>query len=155
MNDGQIYYRVHWTGSPKFCARNASNCPWGAEQERDENGKFLPLRGAGYSCIAGPEGLVHYFESRGGALGERVVIFMGEWIGSGPDGEPLVIPDDSVRARWTTFDHLVDLLVSREYRYRAIQPRGTGCNLRNLLSLQAWIRDCNHRPVLSCCRGAI
>ncbi|MGW5353377.1 hypothetical protein ACWERV_23060 [Streptomyces sp. NPDC004031] len=49
----------------------------------------------GYSCTASPEGLLDYFEcsARSGlAGGETVVVFEGEVVDSGIDGEPTAVP---------------------------------------------------------------
>jgi len=76
-------------------------------------GEAIPLRG--YSCCRTPEGLSNYFFLRGGMHDSApVVIFTGEEVGTGPDGEPLVVPAEFPRPRWITWGEMLDILVRRK-----------------------------------------
>lgn len=68
-------------------------------------GEVPVARLPGYSCCESAESLLEYFAARGGVDGETpVAIFRGKSVGTGPDGEPLVIPVG--RTRWTTYAKL-------------------------------------------------
>lgn len=76
-------------------------------------GKAKRLRG--YSCFKSPEALSNYFFLRGGMSDNAtVVIFTGEQVGVGPDGEPLVVPKTFPRPRFITWGQMQDILVRRQ-----------------------------------------
>lgn len=119
-----MFYRVHRHGIPEFNADNAYSSPWGMEYcphcdgegyipwEDDRecphcHGTGEPPRQRGYSCCESSEDLVSYFESRGGCDDDvPVVIFSGEVVGTGEDGEPLVVPKSFPKPRWTTYKQI-------------------------------------------------
>jgi hypothetical protein len=115
-----VFVRLHWSDCPEFCADNATTAPWGAEfmpcprhhgfEGADGchvcggEGEIPVERESGYSCFNNPIALIKYFETRGGGEGERVVIFRGNEVGTGPDSEPLAIPTEIIT--WTTYEEL-------------------------------------------------
>jgi len=118
------YYRLHRDGLPTFGSDRAWSGPWGESYSADGSayecrtcdgtgewlGEPCPDRcddgwlpaDRGYSCCHGGRELVRYVVEHIGAHidDERVVIFEGRQVGTGLDGEPLVIPTRVVR--WTT-----------------------------------------------------
>jgi hypothetical protein len=99
-----LYWRIHWLDAPPFSARNAWSVPWGAHGEEG----VVPLRG--YSCMDSPCGLLGYFNRRAGVPRRghaRLVVFRGDWSGTGLDLEPLVVPTKVIA--WLDPEHLGDL----------------------------------------------
>lgn len=120
-----LYYRFHWVGSPTFSPENARSIGWSAWQngvpcyhtqaEWDNNSAWDCSRcegecwraveeadfARGYSCTSSAEELFSYFASRIIPDNEdgKLVVFSGEEVGSGDDGEPLVVPDMKV-VKW-------------------------------------------------------
>ena len=76
-----VFFRVHWGTAPEFSEANAYSRPWG---EMDAE----PSRG--YSSFSDPDRLLKYFP--GGADGEKVYIYKGNEVGTGPDLESLSVP---------------------------------------------------------------
>lgn len=75
---------------------------------RDCDGTGLMDANPGYSCCWSPEDLQTYFEVHAcGAPGDHhgeVIVFEGEHVGQGDDGEPLAIPTRVVdRLPWSEF----------------------------------------------------
>jgi hypothetical protein len=126
----ETYYRLHRDDAPTFTADNAWSGLWGGTfspdgarsecPQCDESGEYDGEECShcagegwldcdyGYSCCYTAAELVAYF-SRGGGLdavdlAQPVVVFAGEQVGNGFDGEPLVVPTEVVR--WTTLGEL-------------------------------------------------
>jgi hypothetical protein len=121
-----MFWRAHYPDCPEFSSENASSAPWSAEEEsctvcrgtgfitrngyEDEcpkcggTGVTDIERQRGYSCCESRKALVRYFESRGGLPDDcPIVVFGGDIVGFGMDNEPLVVPRDFPRPRWTTW----------------------------------------------------
>ena len=123
---GDVYYRVHWSDCPEFCADNAWSVLWGVPRSADGSqfecimcagdgidytypaGDIHPCQrcdgtgwadaDTGYSCFGSPGELIDYFTGRVGVdPNETVVAFRGHLVGTGADGEPLVVPDQVIR----------------------------------------------------------
>lgn len=114
MNSEDTFYRFHSHGTPEFSAINAWSAPWGETFSKD--GSRYECRNCdgagcdecdggwidadpGYSaCWTGTE-LVDYIDQHVcGNPGPGIVIeFAGQQVGTGFDGEPLVIPDQIIR----------------------------------------------------------
>lgn len=119
-----VFYRAHRAGSPPFTADNAWSAPWGetfsADGSRYEcrtcdgtgvaygercdagctHGWFDADRG--YSACNCAADLITYLDARGlPAPDDPVVVFTGTRVGTGTDGEPLVVPTTTIR--WTTY----------------------------------------------------
>lgn len=92
----EMFYRVHWDGCPEFSAENAESALWGADREDALYG---------YSCCYSAEDLIAYFARHGEPLGDdTVVVFEGQRVGTGFDGEPLAVPTGAVRhTTWAEF----------------------------------------------------
>lgn len=116
-----MYWRFHWFDCPTFSAENAESVGW---DERDEcfacggegeielesglekcercggTGHVEPVEG--YSCCESADELYRYFMRR--ILPDDddgvVVVFSGIWMGSGDDGELLVVPEARPRPRF-------------------------------------------------------
>lgn len=120
------FFRVHTTALP-FSAENAWSGLWGADFSEDGsqsrcchcdgsgeafgeeckncNGEGWEDCLQGYSCCDSAEELLEYFQKHGHTNDDTpVVIFEGEYVGNGFDGEPLAVPTKVVR--WTTFGEL-------------------------------------------------
>ena len=144
----RYYYRVHWSDCPEFCAANAQSLPWGERDgvvcgrcdgagyvtRRDGSeaecsgcggaGFVAPEPEPGYSCCQSAEDLVRYFRGRiEPDDDEPVVIFAGDIVGVGPDGEPLVIPAALPRPRWTTYGAVRRAVERRAQRGPGHRPR--------------------------------
>lgn len=129
MSETETFYRVHWTGSPTFGADNAWSALWGSARSEDGSrteccecdgtgasygepcatcdGEGWEDCQYGYSCCWSPADLIAYFgsPSRGEPLAsDAVVVFEGQQVGTGCDGEPLAVPTGTVR--WTTYGDL-------------------------------------------------
>lgn len=122
------YYRLHRAELAEFGPNNAWSGPWGETYAEDgtqyecrtcdgagqwlgepcpeqcEDG-WIPAD-RGYSCCHTAADLLAYVDQHIGtdADTEPVVIFDGEYAGSGLDGEPLAIPTQVIR--WTTIAQL-------------------------------------------------
>lgn len=97
----EVYYRVHWSDCPAFCAENAISTPWGCHGD-DE---FEPA--VGYSCVNSPGSLIEYFSNRGEPEAtETVVVFTGDFRSLGDDFEYLVVPESVVLE--TTYGKLTE-----------------------------------------------
>ncbi len=116
----KAYFRVHWDGSDEFSPDNAYSRPWGSEN-MEEGEEYEPQRG--YSSFDNPGKLIQYFEDRGGVPDDAtVIVFDGEWMGQGDDGEDLTVPSQVIRAMtWKEFsgqynqdDASLEDIVSRE-----------------------------------------
>ena len=116
----KAYFRVHWDGSDEFSPDNAYSRPWGSEN-MEEGEEYEPQRG--YSSFDNPGKLIQYFEDRGGVPDDAtVVVFDGEWMGQGDDGEDLTVPSQVIRTMtWKEFadqynqdDASLEDIVSRE-----------------------------------------
>ena len=60
----------------------------------------------GYSCFADPQSLIGYFEARPGTVedDDTVVVFEGEYCGTGVDGEDLAVPTRIIEeVPWSVF----------------------------------------------------
>ncbi len=122
------FYRVHWDGCPEFSAANAWSALWGSERGDDpsrtkchdcDGGALLEFLGGcqvcggegwedavrGYSCTDTAEELIAYFTKHSEPSGgDAVVIFEGEQVGNGVDGEPLAVPTGAVETTtWAEF----------------------------------------------------
>ncbi len=120
----EMYYRIHNNpNAPTFSADHAYSGLWGSEFSADgsqtechdcsdSDGSRAECRTCdgtgwedapyGYSCCESATDLLAYFSPSRGGTGDSdpVVIFEGERVGTGFDGEPLAIPTGTVR--WTT-----------------------------------------------------
>lgn len=112
----RVFWRVHWSATPPFAPENAYSAPWDTNWHPTEKlvmeyGRYgdwvAPDRG--YSVAPSAKSLVDYIEfNAGGEVAEvhDILVFTGEQVGTGLDGEPLVIPDvDGVlgRLKWGEF----------------------------------------------------
>ncbi len=127
LKEEEVYFRVHgaWAGFenlPCFCSKHAVStsdgmppgapCP-ACDGDGDINeciacggtGKVQPKRG--YSCFRTAEELLERFGDTDTT--RDVVIFDGREVGTGVDGEPLVVPDGSVEV-WTSLVELAKAL---------------------------------------------
>jgi len=108
----EVFYRVHsteypfdaehaWSSSPGLarsedgsqyeCECTITGTGWEGCEECDGTGWASSSRG--YSCCWDAEDLLRYFEDHLAVSdSDRVILFTGEHVGTGPDGEPLVIP---------------------------------------------------------------
>ena len=98
MTTAKTYWRLHWDGTETFSAENANSRLWGSV----DDGK------RGYSCCESADKLVEYFSHDDVMDPEDpevatlpVVEFEGDEVGTGADGEPLVVPSRVIR--WTTY----------------------------------------------------
>lgn len=114
---------------PHWEPRSCTDCGgWGGDNCGCNNGTvydliFIPcpycdgtgtariLRG--YSCFDTPEKLVAYFALRDPHNDAPVVIFAGDVVGKGPDGEMLVVPKQHPRPRWITWKQLAQTVSRR------------------------------------------
>lgn len=83
------FYRIHWEGSRTFSRKNAWSADWGYE------GDVPPKRG--YSCYDDPERLYDYMMSKCIEFAPddddtELIIFAGDAVGVGPEGEDLALP---------------------------------------------------------------
>lgn len=124
---GMTFYRLHADTAPEFSAENAWSAAWGETfstdgaryecRSCDGAGEFLGEKcndcggegwidaEAGYSCCESAAELLAYFDQHCPADDtDPVVVFDGEIVGTGLDGEPLVIPTTVIR--WTTVGQL-------------------------------------------------
>jgi hypothetical protein len=85
-------------------------------------GFVTPQRG--YSCCWSADDLLVYFSGARLDDDEPVVIFSGEVVGTGADGEPLVVPACHPRPRWTTWGRLRRRRGPRRY-VAPVTSRGT------------------------------
>ena len=122
----QTYYRLHREDAPTFTADNAWSAVWGetynaagdryecsncdatgiayGEPCGDCNNGWIDCQ-PGYSACHSAAELLEYFDQHCKADDiDPVVIFDGEHVGNGCDGEPLVIPINVIR--WTTIGAL-------------------------------------------------
>ena len=125
----ETFYRLHHAAAPEFCAENAWSAQWGVTwasdgaryectrcdgtgQDLTDPGEECPAcdegwqdADYGYSCCASAEELLSYMDAHG-IVGDDdpVVIFEGQRVGTGGDGEPLAVPTGQVR--WTTIGAL-------------------------------------------------
>lgn len=131
MTETETFYRLHGTWAPAFSADNAYSALWGVTFSEDgaryacvpcdgttkdpwghrcewcedtEDGWYDADRG--YSACDSAEELVRYFGQHAEYLSddEPVVEFTGDVVGTGCDGEPLIVPTAVVR--WTTLGQL-------------------------------------------------
>jgi hypothetical protein len=120
----ETYYRLHTNpDAPTFSPENAWSAPWGAEWNQDgtktrctrclPGEQDCPTCGGtgwddasyGYSACESAADLIAYAtEHMIVGDNDAVVIFEGERVGTGFDGEPLAIPTG--QARWTTWAEL-------------------------------------------------
>ncbi len=102
MENGKIYFRVHWSTCKRFSEKNAYSAPWGS----DDDVELL----RGYSCTEGARELVQYFDAHCGVPSdETVYIFRGMAVGVGPDGEDLVVPRETLATMpWSEFLKLAE-----------------------------------------------
>lgn len=124
------FYRLHSNpAAPCFCAEHAYSGLWGGEWSEDGSqarcrecdggallGTIIDDCGScdgtgwedaqyGYSCCTSANDLIAYMDEHGNpADTDPVVIFEGEQVGTGFDGEPLAIPTGHIR--WTTYGAL-------------------------------------------------
>jgi hypothetical protein len=119
-----LYYRVQWADCPPFTADNAWSALWGSERAKDGSQSACGCDGwedctscggtgwqdcvRGYSAAGSPEALIRYFthRARDGVVGpaDTVVVFAGTWTGTGPEGEPCVVPVEVVETlSWAEF----------------------------------------------------
>ena len=78
-------------------------------------------RREGVSCFETPEELYEYFTSGmflPEHLIEEVIIFAGEVVGEGLDGEPLVIPADTPRPRKISWERFCEIVAKRKVAKR-------------------------------------
>ena len=127
--EGKTFYRFHQGDAPAFTADNAWSGLWGSEfsadgtqtrchgcddgMDWDRNAPCRTCDGTGwedclrgYSCCPDAASLIAYFGDHGLPADHHgnVVIFEGRQVGSGFDGEPLVIPESTVQTmRWSEF----------------------------------------------------
>jgi len=112
MTTSQIWWRVQWDDLPEFSAENAWSRSWGSDEE--------PQRG--YSCCESAEALAAYFARRGGIADDaRIVMFRGNAVAVGPDGEDLVVPVDG-SARWFRGSDLPAILDAEDYELKTGEP---------------------------------
>lgn len=107
-----IFFRVHWSDCPAFSAENAESAAWGMHGD-DES-----VHSRGYSCFANPGRLVQYFSARGGAKGEQVIVFAGDYIACGDDGEDLAIPGHVITT--LSWEKFAAIFSSNETIYDAV-----------------------------------
>lgn len=125
-----VFYRVHWANCPEFSAANAYSTLWASERtgdgsqvvctqcsgkgkvcEYDEDdcdvcdGEGVEDCLVGYSACSTPAELIAYFATRAVvADDDRVIVFDGNRVGTGFDGEDLVIPTRVIKAMtWAEF----------------------------------------------------
>jgi hypothetical protein len=124
----QTYYRYHWANSPQFCGKNAWSAPWGSTFSEDgsqtacgecDGAGAMPYGPCdscggegwldavrGYSACWSSEDLMAYFAERGEPADTdgQVIVFTGQRVGNGFDGEPLVVPAEIIHLMtWSTF----------------------------------------------------
>jgi hypothetical protein len=122
------FYRLHANpDAPEFSANNAWSGLWGtrwsADGAQNECTACSDLDGSraecrecggtgwqdaqyGYSCCWTADDLIAYMNSHGvAAEDDAVVIFEGQQVGTGFDGEPLAVPTG--RVEWTTWGELI------------------------------------------------
>lgn len=123
------FYRFHWADCPEFSADNAWSVEWGHTRiEGSSTAECVPCDGTGelvgepcdacdgegviecdrgYSACESAEDLLHYFAQRGDLASAdegRVIVFEGERVGTGCDGEPLVVPHTVIKVlAWSEF----------------------------------------------------
>jgi hypothetical protein len=125
MTANEKFYRLHDNDqAPAFSADNAWSGLWGAdfseggsrsrcpecegtgesygEKCRSCDGEGWHECQLGYSCCDSAEALLEYFADTEDDA--KVVVFAGERIGTGFDGEPLAVPTSEIR--WTTLGQL-------------------------------------------------
>lgn len=117
-----IWYRLHWTKAPWETGDKAVSVPGVAESHEARNAQhagdtFHPGTASGYSCVSDPRALYAYLHSQrwtnlDGFPGDhRVVMFSGDHVGHGADGEPTVAPHDdtsgAVEMTWDQFEDRV------------------------------------------------
>jgi hypothetical protein len=123
----ETYYRLHGSDTPEFSAQNAWSALWGEQFSADGSrykcrtcdgtgtayGEPCDARcddgwlyaDPGYSCCETAADLLDYFDQHGiAADDDPVVVFEGERVGTGFDGEPLAVPTGDIR--WTTIGAL-------------------------------------------------
>lgn len=121
------FYRLHRVDAPTFSADNAYSAAWGetfaesgdryecrtcdatgtweGETCPDCDGEGMLDADPGYSCCETAEDLLAYFDQHSTAdADDPVVVFDGQQVGAGIDGEPLAIPTSVIR--WTTIGTL-------------------------------------------------
>ena len=126
----ETFYRMHQPDAPEFSAEHAWSAQWGVTwasdgsryectrcdgtgrdlTDQDEECPSCDGEGwldadRGYSCCYSAEELLAYMD-RHGVVGDDdpVVVFEGQRVGTGGDGEPLAVPTGHVR--WTTIGAL-------------------------------------------------
>ena len=128
------FYRFHWDDCPAFGADNAWSTPWGGERSEDGSGIRCPVCDGegfdfsdvrtcttcdgtgwesadyGYSCCWTGEDLLAYFSPQAHHSGPpkdddgTVIVFRGEHVGNGCDGEPLAVPAEIIATMaWSEF----------------------------------------------------
>ncbi|GAA0719758.1 hypothetical protein Drose_06055 [Dactylosporangium roseum] len=126
----ETFYRLHNnTAAPAFSAEHAYSGLWGSEWSEDgtqtrchecdggallgsiiDNCRTCDNTGwedaqYGYSCCWSGADLIAYMDEHGiVADDDQVVVFEGQRVGTGGDGEPLAVPTGQVR--WTTYGAL-------------------------------------------------
>lgn len=111
-----VFFRWHQdVDAPCFCAHHAWSAPWGSEFSADGTTYRCPACDEGwvdcdrgYSSVRSAEELADYFQEHAkGAPADdhgHVVVFEGEHVGDGCDGEPLAVPTRIVeRLTWSAF----------------------------------------------------
>jgi hypothetical protein len=123
----ETFYRLHRADTPEFSTGNAWSGPWGetfsadgsryecrtcdgtgevfGEQCTDCDGEGWIDCDPGYSCCHTADDLLDYFGQHcPAAADDPIVVFEGQQIGTGFDGEPLAIPTGSIH--WITIAQL-------------------------------------------------
>lgn len=122
------FYRVHWDDCPPLTPDNAWSALWGADRSPDGsqtecrtcdttgtldgetctdcNGQGWEDCVPGYSSAATPEQLIAYFTRSGmePTATDTVIIFDGQQVDTGFDGEPTTVPDTIIETlTWAEF----------------------------------------------------
>ena len=126
----ETFYRMHRPDAPAFCAEHAWSAQWGVTwdpsgaryectrcdgtgQDLTDPDEECPACDGegwldadyGYSCCESAQALLAYLDRHGVVVADDpVVIFEGQRVGTGGDGEPLAVPTGQVR--WTTIGAL-------------------------------------------------
>jgi hypothetical protein len=130
MSETGTFYRVQWPNSPEFSADNAWSALWGSIRSADGSrtecsecdgtgtthyageepctscdGEGWEDALYGYSCCWSAEDLIAYFASRGEPCDtDAVIVFAGQQVGNGFDGEPLAVPEAiTAQMTWAEF----------------------------------------------------
>jgi len=106
--DQQVYWRFHGNWAPEFSSENAYSAAWGGEFSPTGDKYRDPDPYAeeewidadpGYSSTYSADELAEYFEKHFVLLSDddgEVIAFHGGQVGTGIDGEPLVVPEEVV-----------------------------------------------------------